>query len=41
VVGIIYLDFVRLFDTSSYSILVGKLIRYGLERRATKWVENI
>lgn len=38
-VDIIYLDFSKVFSTFSYYILVDKLVRYILDRKATRQME--
>ena len=40
VVGIVYLDFSKAFDTISPSILLEKLAVYGLDRYTLFWVKN-
>jgi len=39
-VDVVYLDFSKAFDTVFHSILLGKLMKYGLENQAVRWIEN-
>ncbi|PKU41041.1 rna-directed dna polymerase from mobile element jockey- hypothetical protein [Limosa lapponica baueri] len=39
-VDVVYLDFSKAFDTVSYSILIAKLRKYGLDEWTVKWIEN-
>ncbi|KAK4815920.1 hypothetical protein QYF61_010177 [Mycteria americana] len=39
-VDIVYLDFSRSFDTISRKILIEKLLMYGLDEQAGRWIEN-
>ncbi|CAM5140238.1 unnamed protein product [Eretmochelys imbricata] len=39
-VDVLFLDFSKAFDTVSYSILVSKLKKYGLDGCTTRWVES-
>ncbi|CAM4661735.1 unnamed protein product [Lepidochelys kempii] len=39
-VDVLFLDFSKVFDTVSHSILVSKLRKYGLDECTTRWVES-
>ncbi|CAM4601352.1 unnamed protein product [Lepidochelys olivacea] len=39
-VDVLYLDFSKVFDTVSHSILVSKLRKYGLDECTIRWVES-
>jgi len=40
VVGAVSLDFSRTFHMVSHSILIAKLVKYKLEKSATRWIEE-
>ena len=40
VVGVVYLDFSKAFDTVPHGLLLEKLIRYGLDKWSVQWVGN-
>lgn len=37
--NIVYLDFSNTFNTLSHQILIEKLMKYGLEEQAVRWIE--
>ena len=37
---VVYLDFSKAFDTVSHSLLLKKLMRYGLDKWSVRWVGN-
>ncbi|GAB0209293.1 mitochondrial enolase superfamily member 1 [Grus japonensis] len=39
-VDIVYLDFPKAFDTVPHSLLLEKLMRYGLDKRSVRWMRN-
>ncbi|PKU29549.1 rna-directed dna polymerase from mobile element jockey-like [Limosa lapponica baueri] len=39
-VDIDYVDFSRSFDTISYKIIIGKMLKYGLDEQTVRWNEN-
>lgn len=39
-VDFIYLDFCKVFDTESHTILIGKLREYGLDEGTVRWTEK-
>ncbi|CAM5136148.1 unnamed protein product [Eretmochelys imbricata] len=39
-VNVLFLDFSKAFDTVSYSILVSKLKKYGLDECTIRWIES-
>jgi len=39
-VDVVYLDFNKVFDTVSHSILLDKLARHRLDEQPARWVEN-
>jgi len=39
-VEIVYPDFSKAFNTVSHSLLLEKLMRYGLDKWSVPWVEN-
>jgi len=39
-VDVTYMDFSKVFDTVSHSILLEKLVAYGLDRCILRWVKN-
>ena len=39
-VDIVYLDFSKVFDTVSHTILLGKLAAHGMDRYTLGWVKN-
>ena len=40
VVGIVYLDFTKAFDTVSRKILLENLLVYGLDKQTMRWIET-
>lgn len=36
----VYLDFSSVFNTVSHNIVIDKLMKNGLDKRAVKWVEK-
>ena len=39
-VDVVYLDFIKAFDTVSHNILLGKLRKCGLDEWSVRWTEN-
>jgi len=39
-VDIVYLDFSKALDTVSQMMLIQKLVKYGLDEQAVRWIEN-
>lgn len=39
-VGIVYLDYKKVFDTSFHKTLIKKLMRYKLDQQRVRWTEN-
>ena len=39
-VDVVYVDFSKAFNTVSHSILLEKLVDYGLDRYTLSWVKN-
>lgn len=39
-VDIVYLDFRKVFDTVSHSILTEELVKHGLNEQMLRWIEN-
>lgn len=39
-VGIVYLDYKVVFDTSFHKTLIKKLMRYKLDQQRVRWTEN-
>ncbi|GAB0207242.1 mitochondrial enolase superfamily member 1 [Grus japonensis] len=39
-VDVVYLDFIKAFDTISHNILISKLRKCGLDEWSVRWVEN-
>ena len=39
-VDVVYLDFIKAFDTVSHNILLGKLRKCGLDEWSVKWIED-
>ncbi|PKU43601.1 rna-directed dna polymerase from mobile element jockey- hypothetical protein [Limosa lapponica baueri] len=40
VLGIVYVDFTKAFDTVSHKILRDKLTMYGLDKQRVRWIKN-
>lgn len=38
--GFVFLDFSKAFDTVSPKILTEKLLKYGLDEQAVRWIKN-
>ncbi|PKU48766.1 rna-directed dna polymerase from mobile element jockey- hypothetical protein [Limosa lapponica baueri] len=39
-VDIVYLDFIKAFDTVLHKILIEKLLMYSLHEQSVRWIEN-
>lgn len=37
---IVYLDFIKVFDTVSHKLIINKPLMYGLDEQSVKWTEN-
>lgn len=39
-VDVVYLDFSKAFDKVSHSILIEKMVKYGVDKRTVRWIQN-
>lgn len=39
-VNVVFLSFIKAFDSVFHEILIEKLLKYGLDEQVVKWIEN-